>query len=363
MTLRRIIWAALTAGAGALLAVAGPSAAQRIAYPAAAPDDTLMVEGRARGLPPRIAYPRFPADPRLAPDDFALDSDEEPALTPAEQRRAVDRLGLAQLSQNYRPRPALWRMRDRDTTIYLFGTIHVLPPGFAWRSAAVERAVAASDTLIVESTGDASSAPVETPRAPLARRVSPNHRTAYARFAATLPPRAIDQLDAMPTWMAAVAVGYVRDIRAGETPGPGADDWLEGRFRALGRPVVPIEDGARVLARVGAIAEPVQRRMLDAALDARQASRAELRAPLHAWSRGEVGAGSALTIDLDRRTGSDALNGPLLVTRNRAWVDALVSRLRVPGTAFFAAGAGHFLGPGSVLALLDRRGVRVERVD
>ena len=28
--------------------------------------------------------------------------------------------------------PALWVVRDQDTTVYLFGTIHVLKPGLSW---------------------------------------------------------------------------------------------------------------------------------------------------------------------------------------------------------------------------------------
>jgi hypothetical protein len=37
------------------------------------------------------------------------------------------------------PRPALWLLADADTRIYMFGTIHVLPPGFRWRSAALDK--------------------------------------------------------------------------------------------------------------------------------------------------------------------------------------------------------------------------------
>lgn len=357
---------ARVAAAVAVLVVAGAGGAQRIAYPSVPRGDILMLGGRAHRVPatgPRIAYPRFPDDTRIAPDDFGLDADEEEPTTPAERQRVADRFALAALSQNYRPRPALWRIRDHDSTIYLFGTIHVLPPGFAWRSAAVERAVAESATLIVESIDDAAPSVVTTRTVSLAARVSPGHRAAYMRFAAALPPGAAAQFDTMPTWMAAVAVGYVRDIRAGEVPGPGADDWLEGYFRALGRPVVPIEDGRRVMRRIGAIPKAEQRRMLDAALDTRTQSRAAVRAPLHAWARGEVGPGSPLTVDLDRANGSDALDRALLVERNRVWAGTLAARLRLPGTAFFAAGAGHFIGAGSVLDLLARRGIRVERVD
>jgi len=28
--------------------------------------------------------------------------------------------------------PALWQVKDADTTIYLFGTVHVLKPGIDW---------------------------------------------------------------------------------------------------------------------------------------------------------------------------------------------------------------------------------------
>jgi len=167
----------------------------------------------------------------------------------------------------------------------------------------------------------------------------------------------------MQTWIAAIAIGYVRDFRAGEIPGPGADDWLEQHFRAAGKPVLPIESGNQVMATVSAIPEAEQRHMLDLALDAPQRSRAELRAPMHAWAKGEVGSDSALTVDLVGSSGSEALSAPLLTNRNRAWADSLARRLQTPGTALFAAGAGHFIGPGSLLELLRQRGIKVNRVE
>ena len=48
------------------------------------------------------------------------------------------------------PGPALWQLSDEDTTIYLFGTVHVLPDGINWFDPRVERAFAASDTLVTE---------------------------------------------------------------------------------------------------------------------------------------------------------------------------------------------------------------------
>ena len=46
--------------------------------------------------------------------------------------------------------PALWVMKDDDTTIYLFGTVHVLKPGLSWFDEAVRDAFDKSDQLMLE---------------------------------------------------------------------------------------------------------------------------------------------------------------------------------------------------------------------
>ena len=327
-----------------------------------------VVTWRGYRIGPRIAYPALPADLRIAPVDFALDGDAADIPSAEELEAAESRIAIAQFSQNYRPHPAIWKITSGRSTLYLFGTIHILPPGFQWRSEALDRIVAGADALIVESVDDsgvesltASTASPALP--PLARRVSPDHRAALKHFTDALAPEAVAALDGMQTWIAAIAVGYVRDFRAGEIPGPGADSWLEERFRQAGKPVVPIESGNQVMATVNAIPEAEQRRMLDLALDSPQRSRAELRAPMHAWAKGEIGSDSALTVDMVGSSGTEALSAPLLTDRNRAWADSLARRLRTPGTALFAAGVGHFVGPGSLLDLLRQRGIKVKRVE
>lgn len=354
----------------AALLYAGPAfsaEAPRIAYRAI--PETPLVTWRGHRIGPRIAYPALPVDMRIAPADFMLEGDESDIPSPEEMEAAESRVAVAQFSQNYRPHPAIWQIGSGKATIYLFGTIHILPPGFQWRSATLDRIVASADSLIVESVDDpgridsltGSSPSPALP--PLAQRVSPDHRAALTRFTDALAPEAIAALDGMQTWVAAVAVGYVRDFRAGEIPGPGADDWLEAHFREAGKPVVPIESGDQVMATVSAIPEAEQRRMLDLALDAPERPRAELRAPMHAWAKGEVGSDSALTVDMVGSSGTEALSAPLLTNRNRAWADSLARRLHKPGTALFAAGAGHFVGPGSLLDLLRQRGIKVKRVE
>ena len=47
-------------------------------------------------------------------------------------------------------RPSLWKVSDSDTTIYLFGTIHVLPKGIDWFGGKIEQAFDSSQELVTE---------------------------------------------------------------------------------------------------------------------------------------------------------------------------------------------------------------------
>src|SRR3546814_20881324 len=47
-------------------------------------------------------------------------------------------------------RPALWKVADDDTTIWLFGTIHILPENIAWYAGPVAKAFDAASELVTE---------------------------------------------------------------------------------------------------------------------------------------------------------------------------------------------------------------------
>ncbi len=46
--------------------------------------------------------------------------------------------------------PALWVVKDADTTIYLFGTFHLLPANLNWNQGPVRAAFESADTLKLE---------------------------------------------------------------------------------------------------------------------------------------------------------------------------------------------------------------------
>jgi len=329
---------------------------------------TAGVAADAPGTAPQLPYTIVAPDERLSFAGALV----RPASEAAQEKAMRAEMARVAAAQTYEVHPAIWKIGDADTTIYIFGTVHSLPPGFRWRNPVLEGVIVRADSLLLESTDsdddkvtfleglppqEGGSLP------PLIERVSHRWRGKLADLEAAMPPEVTTQLDAMPTWIAAMSVGFIRDLMIGDIPTPGADDWLEHHFRNSGRPVEAIEDSKAVVSHVNAVPERAQRMMLEAALAAPDHTHEQLDLAAHAWAKGEVNDDSPLRIKPEDLDPSASLADPILVQRNNAWVDYLVARIRDrPGTVLFAAGAGHFVGPGSVIDQLRKRGVRVDRV-
>ena len=282
--------------------------------------------------------------------------------------------------QNYVPRPAIWLLEDADTKIYLFGTNHILPAGFKWRSPAFEKTVAAADELVVETYTtpeqdaelEAEVMPLmllEKPRPFVARFPKAHH--AAIREGIEASGLADEALDIMQTWAGGMMIGLaaVFDEYGAEDPDdvPGVEDLLEAEFKTAGKPILSIEEPIGVLRSLSELPERVQIEMMiggmedDAALEAAtDASEDEAvkYADIHAWAQGRP---SKLAEDL--KDMPPELYEVLLTRRNTAWAEWLAKRLDRPGTVLLAVGAGHLTGRDSVQTMLARRGLQAKRFD
>jgi len=266
------------------------------------------------------------------------------------------------------PGPALWRVADEDTTIWLFGTIHILPQGYRWRSAAIDGAIAGSDELVIETvlpSNQSESAVllmqlgVTPDLPPIGARVAPELRPRLAAMIARGPfPEPF--LDSLESWAAALMLVGVTlndlDLEAGS----GADDQLERAFRRASKPVSGFEQPGEQLGFFDALPEEAQRDFLASVIDAPGDVRAEYDAMLAAWSRGDEAAISA-SFD-DELAVSPVLRDALLIRRNAAWARWIAARMEDPGEVFVAVGAGHLAGRDSVQDFLRAAGVQSARV-
>lgn len=275
------------------------------------------------------------------------------------------------------PRPALWLLADEDTKIYMLGTIHVLPPGFRWRSAAVDKAVGEAAELVVETYEAPGAGPDKGLEAaagffadkpvPILKRVPKNKRAPLkaAILASGLP---LPVLDRMHSWAAAMTLGIAQMLGeyGVEDPAqaPGVEDVLEAQFRDAGKPISSVENGDAVFASLSSLPETVQTQLLLEAIEPLPAALPAETEAAAAAGELEWVAGNDEAMSLEGEAGfPPALFDVLVRRRNAAWTLWLEDRLQKPGTLLFAVGAGHLAGRESVQAMLAQRGLRVKRVD
>jgi uncharacterized protein YbaP (TraB family) len=267
-----------------------------------------------------------------------------------------------------RVKPAMWKVADADTTIYLFGTFHLLPKGVAWRTPAMDKALASSDALVMEigdiddqaklagtlmNLGMSPNLPPLVERVPAAKKAE-----LKALIAESGAPEAM--LDKMETWAAGLILTGVTFQRLGLDPNAGVERSLVAPWKATGKPLEGLETAEQQFGFFDTLSEDAQRKFLVALLDSPEKAKSEFAAMLKAWETGDV-AGIARTFD-DETQMSSELRAALMAKRNARWAEWLKARMAKPGTLFVAVGAGHLAGPDSVLALLAANGLKVTRL-
>ena len=265
--------------------------------------------------------------------------------------------------------PAMWKVADDDTTIYLFGTIHLLPKGTQWRSATFDKAAAGADTLVVETVidetnpaatvGELFKLAVSEGLPPIAQRVSADKKAALATAIdkSGAPAGVYDKLE---TWAAAFLLLGVQFKELGLDPGSGVESALKKQFQDGGKSISQLETNAEQLGFFDRLPEDAQRKFLAAVLDDNATMKKQFGGMLDAWTRGDVkGIADSFNADLGD---APELKDALLSRRNANWARWVKGRLDQPGTVLVAVGAGHLAGDGSVVTLLEKSGLKVTRV-
>jgi uncharacterized protein YbaP (TraB family) len=263
--------------------------------------------------------------------------------------------------------PALWVVRDADTTIYLFGTVHVLKPGLSWFDEAVRDAFDSSDSLVLEvadgGSPDSMAALITLGTATdgkmLRDRMSAEAR---ARYEAAMTARGLDpaMFDRFDPWMAAINLTVIQVLAEGYDPQSGAEKGLEGAAKAAGKPIAGLETARQQLGFFDSLPMESQLRFLDDTVSQSAAVGATMEAMVAAWGKGDTAALEAL---LNAGFTDPAVHKVLLTDRNARWSGWIEERLEKPGTVFMAVGAGHLAGAGSVQEALAARGIAVKRID
>jgi uncharacterized protein YbaP (TraB family) len=234
--------------------------------------------------------------------------------------------------------PAMFVVRDADTTIYLFGTFHALDAQSRWFDNGVRRAFERSGELVLETLiPEGPVVPAELGHAFRGPSVTPS-----ASFLAT-------------TKMA-ISAGRSQGMQVNN----GADMVLRHAAEREGKPVEGLETlefQLNMFNRMPATPPPPAGDSADSApMQSLSRSMAEMQS---AWKSGNQTVFVRMLDEL--RKGSPDTYRMMFTERNARWADWIAARMQTPGTIFVAVGAGHLAGKDSVLVRLAEKGIESER--
>jgi len=264
--------------------------------------------------------------------------------------------------------PAMWVVRDADSEIYLFGTLHMLDDSDAsWRTPLFNDAYARAGTLWFEAdVGDPAQARVlmarygvDTARPLTAKLSDRTMRRLTPLLARERMP--LWSVDSLRPWAAAMMLTVQPLLNRGYSMQKGADavitDQAHGSTKQV-RDFETMEDQMRMLAE---LPQDVEVQYLEDVIDDQVKPAHDGRTLQQAWEDGRLDLMAKWLVD-DMRRHRPALYAVMLKNRNEAWARTLTVEMRGNGVELVNVGALHMIGKDGLPALLKARGFEVERV-
>lgn len=264
--------------------------------------------------------------------------------------------------------PGLWVIRDADSTIYLFGTIHVLRPTTGWATDRVDAAFDSADQIWFEVSNpddQAAMMPIVqrlglAPQTPLSSLLTPEENADLQAAAASVGIPAA-QMDIFRPWLAGLTLSVAPLVKAGYDPQSGVEMILKARALAAGKPIHGFETLEGQVGLIAGLPDDAQLDFLRSTLKTFDNAGVELDGLVGAWAAGDVAAIDRLAVR-EMKAQNVVVYDTLLTNRNLNWAGQIQTLLEGSGTAFIAVGAAHLAGDDSVQAILERRGVSATRV-
>lgn len=268
------------------------------------------------------------------------------------------------------PTPALWKISDEDSEIYLFGTVHILNPNLRWRSAAVNQAFAASNIVYFEAPADNSN-PAKAQQlirryglngqgVTLSSLMSTEGRTRFMQVLESFGVAAsAPNYEPLRPWLVSLTLAAMQIQATGGDPNAGVERILSGEAAGRGMQVGYFETDEQQMKMLSSLSPEAEIYLLEDGLRQMQEDPGMINDLVNYWRAGDVAALEALLVSSFEN--QEEVYRKLLVNRNEDWARQIELILAGRGTVFIAVGAAHLAGEFSVQELLKRKGIVAAR--
>lgn len=264
--------------------------------------------------------------------------------------------------------PAMWRVSDADSEIYLFGSVHVLKPTTEWRTGTLDDALTRADEIYFElpMTAEAQAASqslipqfgLNQPGQPLRGMLSTKENEQLVRVAGQYGLPAA-QLDPLQPWLVSVTLSMMALQGQGYNPMSGVELTLAGEIDDSRERF--FETYADQFGFFAGLSRDIQVDFLTVTMEQIEENPTALDELVNAWAAGDVSTLDQIFHDGMRETDQEVYD-VLILNRNVNWANQIETLMSGSGSAVIVVGAGHLVGENGVPNMLTERGYSVERV-
>lgn len=264
--------------------------------------------------------------------------------------------------------PPVWVVKDFDSTLYLFGTVHLLSPDHSWMRDDLKDVFDKSGTIFFEADSSRDGqvkASVLTHKLGFyssGERLSDRFDRYQLRLleaAALSSDLPLAALENMKPWFAAEVITLATAEKEGLSAEISADEALKSRAARLRKNVQYLDT---IESQIRASADQpdfVQNIMITDTLEGYNSIGDNLRRTADDWAVGRLNFLSQNVKESKSR--SPELYQSLFTDRNIQWSKTLTRHMEGSGTSFAAIGIGHLLGEDSLIKHLKNSGYEVKR--
>lgn len=282
-------------------------------------------------------------------------------------KRLLTTFCMIALSAPAQAAPALWEIRDADSAVQIFGSLHVMPADLDWRTPLFNETLAEADQVVFE-TDVRPAAMAEIGAKAFVRGIyvdgtqltdvvdaelADELRQQAARIGVPFGP-----MLAMRPWMAANTLSAAAMVGLGLVE-QGVEFVLEPEISA--ERLAFLETGDEQIEVLAGAPDDEQIALLQATVDEFDQLPKMLSKMVSHWLGGTPDKlGPLFLMEMGGLEGKYI--DRLLLARNRNWIAPIEQMLADNRNNLIIVGAGHLVGEGNVIALLEAEGYEVERI-
>ena len=262
--------------------------------------------------------------------------------------------------------PAIWVVEDADSTLYLYGSLHIVPVGLDWQRPDLWEAFERAGTVWLE-VPDSDDARTRSDRLTRSRGYQPLGGSLSADFddyerkllevAALESDIPLEVLDTLQPWLANQLLVLAAAEEAGLTASLSPESAIGSRARRTSKFVDYLDTVDSQIAMAADAPADEQRAALRQTLEGYNRIGQDLDDIAREWVEGDVET-------LEARLAGTIAGAPrerIMEARNARWAETFADWMDGSGTGLAVVGVGHLVGEDSLPEMLAERGLNVRR--